>query len=112
MKARKQAPRWQRYELKAEVLQGLAHPIRLAVADLLSGGEVCVCDIATAVGAERSNVSRHLAVMMRSGIVRTRKEGLKVYYRLRTPCILEFMSCATRTLETDLEERTRALAEA
>jgi DNA-binding transcriptional ArsR family regulator len=67
---------------------------------------------AAAVGAERSNVSRHLAVMARSGIVRTRREGLKVYYSLRTPCILDFMACATRTLEHDLEERTRALADA
>lgn len=103
---------WQRYELQAEVIQGLAHPIRLAIVDLLRAGEVCVCDIATAVGAERSNVSRHLAVMARAGIVGTRKEGLKVFYGLRTPCVLDFMSCATRTLEHDLEERRRALADA
>jgi DNA-binding transcriptional ArsR family regulator len=105
-------PPWQRFALQAEVIQGLAHPIRLAIVDLLRRGEVCVCDIATAVGAERSNVSRHLAVMARSGIVRTRRQGLKVYYSLRTPCILDFMACATRTLEHDLEERTRALADA
>jgi DNA-binding transcriptional ArsR family regulator len=104
-----QAP-WQRFELQAEVVQGLAHPIRLAIADLLRHGEVCVCDIATAVGAERSNVSRHLAVMARAGVVSTRKEGLKVFYRLRTPCILDFLACATRTLEHDLEQRARVLA--
>lgn len=103
---------WQRYELQAEVINGVAHPIRLAIVDLLRDGEVCVCDIATAVGAERSNVSRHLAVMARSGIVSTRKEGLKVFYRLRTPCIMDFMACATRTLEHDLEERARVLADA
>lgn len=103
---------WQRYELQAEVIHGVAHPIRLAIVDLLRGGEVCVCDIAAAVGAERSNVSRHLAVMAGSGIVSTRKEGLKVFYRLRTPCITDFMACATRTLEHDLEERARALADA
>jgi DNA-binding transcriptional ArsR family regulator len=103
---------WQRYQLHAEIIQALAHPIRLAIADLLRSGEVCVCDIANAVGAERSNVSRHLALMLRSGILRTRKEGLKVYYALRTPCILDFMACATRTLEHDLKERSRALAEA
>lgn len=112
MKTRQTQPAWQRFELQADVLQGLAHPIRLAIADLLRDGEVCVCDIARAVGAERSNVSRHLAVMARSGIVGTRKEGLKVFYRLRTPCVLDFMACATRTIEHDLAERTRALADA
>lgn len=112
MKNRPPDHAWQRYELQAEVMQGLAHPVRLAIVDLLRAGEVCVCDIATAVNAERSNVSRHLAVMFRAGIVRARKHGLKVFYSLRTPCILDFMSCATRTLEHDLEERRRVLAEA
>lgn len=112
MKTPGQAPAWQRFELQAEVVQALAHPIRLAIVDLLRGGEVCVCDIAAAVGAERSNVSRHLAVMSRAGVVRTRKEGLKVFYELRTPCILEFLGCATRTLELDLAERSRVLADA
>jgi DNA-binding transcriptional ArsR family regulator len=104
-------PSWRRYELQAEVIQGLSHPIRLAIVDLLRGGEVCVCDLATAIGAGRSNVSRHLAVMLKSGIVRTRKDGLKVFYSLRTPCIIDFMACATRTLEHGLEERVRILAD-
>jgi DNA-binding transcriptional ArsR family regulator len=112
MKNRKPPPPWQRYELQAEVIQALAHPIRLAIVDLLRGGEVCVCDIAVAVGAERSNVSRHLAMMLKAGIVHTRRDGLKVYYSLRTPCVLDFMACATRTLEHDLRERTRVLERA
>jgi hypothetical protein len=48
--------------------------------------------------------------MQRSGIVSTRKAGLKVFYALRTPCVLEFLGCATRTLEHDLRARSRALA--
>jgi ArsR family transcriptional regulator len=103
--------RWQRFELQAAVMQALAHPIRLAIVELLRDGEVCVCDIAARVGAERSNVSRHLALMQKSGVVNTRKAGLKVYYSLRTPCVLEFLGCATRTLEHDLHARSRALAE-
>ena len=112
MSKRHAPPRWQRFELQAEVIQGLAHPIRLAIAELLRKGETCVCDIAADIGAERSNVSRHLAVMLKSGIVQTRKDGLKVYYSLRTPCILDFLSCATRTVEQDLALRAQALATA
>jgi DNA-binding transcriptional ArsR family regulator len=110
---RKNLPdQWRRFELQAEVMQALAHPIRLAIVDLLRPGEVCVCDIAAAIGAERSNVSRHLAVMSKGGVVRTRKEGLKVFYSLRTPCVLDFLACATRTLEHGLAERARLLADA
>ena len=99
-----------RYALQARVIQALAHPIRVAIADLLRDGEVCVCDIAERVDAERSNVSRHLALMLKAGVVKTRKDGLQVYYSLRTPCVLSFLSCATRTLERNLKEEARVLA--
>lgn len=99
-----------RYERQAEVVQALAHPIRIAIADLLQRGERCVCDIAKHVGAERSNVSRHLAIMLKSGVVQTRKEGVMVYYGLRTPCILNFLACASDVLRHNLEEETQTLA--
>ena len=98
-----------RYERQAEIVQAVAHPTRLAIADLLKEGERCVFDIAAHVGAERSNVSRHLAVMLRSGVVQTRRDGVQVYYRLRTPCILNFLACAMDVLRHNLEEETAAL---
>lgn len=103
-------PLWSRYQLQARIVDALAHPIRLAIVDLLRQGETCVCDIAHQIGAERSNTSRHLAIMLRAGILDSRKDGLQVFYTLRTPCILNFLSCATRALEQDLEEKSRALA--
>jgi DNA-binding transcriptional ArsR family regulator len=102
----------QRYIMQAAVIRALAHPIRVAIVDLLKDGEVCVCDIARQVGAERSNVSRHLSVMLKAGVLRTRKDGLQVFYALRTPCILNFLSCATRALEQNLKEHARALVNA
>ena len=59
--------RWRLYELQAEVIQAAGHPIRLAILEFLQDGERCVCDIAAAVGAGRSNVSRHLAVLLKAG---------------------------------------------
>jgi ArsR family transcriptional regulator len=99
-----------RYQRQAEVVQALAHPIRIAIADLLKGGEQCVCDIADHIGAERSNVSRHLSVMLKAGVVSTRKEGVMVFYELRTPCILNFLGCASDVLRHNLEEEARTLA--
>ena len=84
--------------LKAEVLQAVAQPIRLAVIELLGSGEMCVCDIARSVEAERSNVSRHLGVMLRAGVLGVRKDGLKMIYRLKTPCLLEFLSCVSNVV--------------
>ena len=84
------------YELKAEVLQGLATPIRLMIVSALAGGELCVCDIVARVDAERPNVSRHLGVMLHAGILEVRREGLKMIYRLATPCIVDFLGCIER----------------
>ena len=99
----------ERFQLQADFVQAIAHPIRLAVVDVLRDGEVCVCEIAGLVGAERSNVSRHLAVMLRAGILKTRKEGLNVYYSLRTPCVLEFLSCAAQAVGQCLAEDVQTL---
>ena len=92
------------YQMKAEVLRAMAHPIRLAILDCLRDGERCVCEIAAAVEAERSNVSRHLAMMTGAGILSSRKEGLMVYYRLRTPCVLDFFSCVETVLREQLAQ--------
>jgi DNA-binding transcriptional ArsR family regulator len=99
-----------RYRRQAEVVQALAHPIRIAIAELLKAGERCVCDIADDVGAERSNVSRHLSVMLKAGVVSARKEGVMVFYELRTPCILNFLACASDVLRHNLKEEAKTLA--
>lgn len=97
------------YERKAEVIAAAGHPIRLAIIEFLKDGEQCVCDIAEHVASERSNVSRHLAVLLRSGIVEHRKAGLKMLYNLKTPCILDFMKCVTSVLRDQARENKAVL---
>jgi ArsR family transcriptional regulator len=96
------------YRAKAEMIQAAGHPIRLAVLDFLRDGEQCVCDIAEHVGAGRSNVSRHLAVMLKAGLLEQRKDGLRMMYSLRCLCILDFLSCVEEVLKERLVE-TRSL---
>jgi len=97
------------YELKARVIQAAAQPVRLAIIDLLREGEWCVCDIAAHVGAGRSNVSRHLGVMLKAGILTCRRDGLRAMYSLRTPCILGFLRCVTDVLREQLVTSTADL---
>ena len=98
------------FEKQAEIAKAIAHPLRIAVVNFLKDGEQCVCDIAEHVGSERSNVSRHLSVMLNAGLLEYRKEGLKVIYRLKTPCILGFFSCVSRVLKQQVKENERLLA--
>ncbi len=97
------------YELKAEVIAAAGHPIRLAIIDFLRDGEQCVCDIADHVEAQRSNVSRHLSVLLKAGIVAQRKDGLKMMYALKTPCILRFAECVGGVLRERAREAAAVL---
>ena len=96
-------------EKQASVLKAISHPVRIAVADFLKDGEQCVCDIAEFVGSERSNISKHLAIMVNAGILEYRREGLKVIYKLRCPCVLDFLSCITEVLRQQYKEDSKLL---
>ncbi len=98
------------FEKQAEIAKAIAHPLRIAVVNFLKDGEQCVCDIAEHVGSERSNVSRHLSVMVNAGLLEYRKEGLKVIYRLKCACIVDFFSCVSRVLKQQAKDNERLLA--
>ena len=97
------------FKLMADVISAAGHEIRLAILDYLKGGEQCVCDIAEHVEANRSNVSRHLAVMLNAGLVAQRKDGLKMMYSLRTPCILNITKCVVGVLRERAQETSEIL---
>ena len=97
------------YEVKARIIQAVGQATRLAIIDYLKDGEQCVCDIAEAVCAERPNVSRHLGVLLKAGILKCRKDGLRVMYSLQTPCILNFFSCVTEVLREQVAKNSRML---
>jgi len=97
------------FEKQAEIAKAIAHPLRIAIVNFLKDGEQCVCDIAEHIGAERSNVSRHLSVMVNAGLLECRKKGLKVIYKLRTPCILEFFSCVSSVLKQQVKDNEKLL---
>ena len=97
------------FEKQSEIVKAVAHPLRIAVVDFLKNGPQCVCDIAEYLGSERSNVSRHLSVLVNADVLGYHKEGLKVIYRLKTPCILDFFSCITACLKQQVKENEKLL---
>ena len=96
-------------ERQAEIAKAVAHPLRMAVLDFLKDGEKCVCEIAEHIGSERSNISRHLSVMVKAGVLDCRKEGLWVIYRLKAKCIVDFLSCTTTCLRQQAKENGKLL---
>jgi len=70
---------------QAEVFRALGHHTRLRIIRYLEHGERGVSEIVEAVGGEQSNVSRHLALLKHARLVKNRKEGLRVFYRVCCP---------------------------
>jgi ArsR family transcriptional regulator len=68
------------------------------IVDRLSRGECSAGELTQMVGSDQSTVSKHLAVLRSHGLVEDRRAGNAVYYRLLTPCVVDFFSCATRVL--------------
>ncbi len=97
------------FEKQAEIAKAIAHPLRIAIVNFLKDGEQCVCDIAEHIGAERSNVSRHLSVMVNAGLLEYRKDGLKVIYRLKCTCIVDFFSCVSSVLKQQVRDNEQML---
>lgn len=81
------------FEVRARIMKAMAHPSRLMMVEELSHGERCVCELTELVGADISTVSKHLAILKKTGIVADRKDGKQVYYRLKVPCVLKFFHC-------------------
>lgn len=96
-------------ELRADVLKALAQPTRLKIIDFLRNGERCVCEIFPAISGEQSNTSRHLNMMLAAGVLSRRKEGLKIFYAIRHPEILEVMDIVTGIVKQDIAGRHNLL---
>ena len=80
----------------ARLFHALSDETRLAVLEMLRGGERCVCDLQDAVGAAQSRLSFHLKVLKDAGLVTDRKEGRWSYYTL----VAERLGQATTALGT------------
>jgi ArsR family transcriptional regulator len=97
------------FEKQAEIARAISHPLRIAIVNFLKDGNQCVCDIAKFVGSERSNVSRHLAVMVNAGLLEYRKEGLKVIYSLKCKCLTDFFACVVKVVKQQAKENEKLL---
>lgn len=83
-------------ELKreAEVFKAMADPCRLTIIRLLKGGELCVCEIMTALNRPQSSTSHHLIILKDAGLIKERKDGKWSRYRLADGAVLEMMNLA------------------
>ena len=92
-------------EGQASILKALGQPTRLQILELLKDGERCVCEIFPAISQEQANVSKHLSILKQAGILESRKDGLRILYRIKTPEILNLLTGVSKLLKTQAREQ-------
>ncbi len=79
-------------EQASRAMKAMSHPLRLKILCVLGDQEVSVQDIVDNVGTSQSNISQHLAILRDKGVLRTRKDANRVFYRVGDPRTLKLIS--------------------
>ena len=87
---------FQAIQNQSSIFKALAHPTRLAIVKKLSQEKKCVGDIMKELDLGQSNVSQHLSVLRKYGLVRPNKEGLWVKYSLTTNQVINLINEAEK----------------
>lgn len=87
------------YKEQARILKALANETRLRIIARLGKGDCHVGELVRAIGVDQSTVSKHLALLRSVGVVDDERQGNTVLYRLVTPCVINFFSCASQVLK-------------
>ena len=75
-------------ELIAERFRVIGEPTRIRILDRLRQGEASVQDLTVALGSSQQNMSKHLSLLQRAGIVGRRRDGTYSYYRITYQSVL------------------------
>lgn len=82
----------QAIENQLTLLKCVVDETRFKILLTLKSGERCVCEIFGELGKEQSLISHHLKTLRKSGIVKYRREGKKIMYRLADPSVLDLLT--------------------
>ncbi len=84
---------------EAELLNALSHPARLEILELLRDGESCVCHIQAMLDHRQAYISQQLNILRQAGLITSRKEGLRVYYKVSDPDLFRLLEQLKTILE-------------
>lgn len=87
----------------------LSEPMRLRLLHSLGEGEMSVSELVQATGAGQANVSKHLGILLDSGLVARRKKGLNVFYRVADPSVFDMCEAVCSSLGERLTAHREAI---
>jgi len=97
------------YEMHADICKTLANSKRVEIINLLSSGEKSVSWLLKKTKLLKANLSQHLSVMRNKGILKVRKEGLNVFYRIANPKVVKACNLMREVLFEQIKEKEGVL---
>jgi DNA-binding transcriptional ArsR family regulator len=97
-------------EMVAERFRVLGDPLRLRLLQAMGTRELSVSELVTLTDTSQANVSKHLGMLLRAGLIRRRKEGLKVYYAPADPSVFKICDLVCGSLQNHLAQELSDLA--
>lgn len=97
------------YKAKAEFFRTLGHPVRIRVLELLADGPTTVQELLEDIGVEPSNLSQQLAVLRRTGLVTSEREGNNVRYACSRPEVVDLLAAARLIIRDVRSDQVMAL---
>lgn len=92
-------------ELVAKRFRLLGEPLRLRILQVLEHGERSVNEIVSALDANQSNVSKHLAILYDGGMIERRREGNTIHYSIADPIVFRLCELVCRSAAEDLRSK-------
>jgi ArsR family transcriptional regulator len=98
-------------QLQADVMQALSHPARLCILQLLRERERCVCEFEPILRLRQPNISQHLSILRAAKLVTTRRDGLRIMYRVADPDVLRAIDLVGEIVAKQASEMAKAVNE-
>jgi DNA-binding transcriptional ArsR family regulator len=95
------------YQMQAEIAKVLANPVRLRIVHRIGAGEVPYGQLLAELGISKTNLSQHLGVLRRGGLVTDRRHAGRMYFRLTYPEITDLCAAMRDILVKHLSENGR-----
>jgi DNA-binding transcriptional ArsR family regulator len=88
------------FEMAAECLKVMAHPVRLKMVNILMQGEFAVHEIAEVSGCSPNQTCEHLRLLKGHGLLSSERKGRTVFYRIASPQLPGLIECIRKNCQT------------
>ncbi len=97
------------FQMVAEVLKAMADPVRLRILHSLQAEDRCVGSLVEELDCSQANVSKHLGVLKRAGLVHVRREGLNMVYSIADAAVFDICDSVGRSIEERLSTERKEI---